>query len=209
MADTDDAFTLISDANTPEERAYAEYANTMKSLANQARTAMVNTGNIKYDSSASHTYQTEVDSLTSKLNIALMNAPREREAQRIASAKVAAKRLDNPDMTQSEIKKAGQQALTAARAQVGASRELIKISDREWEAIQAGAISENTLSKILNNTDIEDLRQRATPRTTTSLSNGQINRLTNLNASGYTIAQIARSLGVSSNVITNYLKGKE
>lgn len=44
MAETRDARTLSS--GTPQEEAYADYANTMKSLANQARREMVNTGKI-------------------------------------------------------------------------------------------------------------------------------------------------------------------
>ena len=102
---------------------------------------------------------------------------RERQAQVIANAKVSAKKQDNPDMTKSEIKKAKQQALTAARASVGAKRETVKISDREWEAIQAGAISENKLTQILNNADIDVVKQRAMPRSTTALSNAKISKL--------------------------------
>ena len=92
----------------------------MKSLANQARREMVNTGKIAYSASAKQTYQTEVDSLMAKLNVALKNAPRERQAQTMANSIVAAKKIDNPDMTKAEIKKANQQALTAARTAVGA-----------------------------------------------------------------------------------------
>lgn len=170
MAETKDAFTLVSDADTPQERAYATYANEMKSLANRARKEMLSTGKIAYSASAKETYQEEVDHLMAQLNVALRNAPRERQAQVIANATVAAKKQENPDMTRSEIKKASQQALTAARTTVGASRETISISDREWEAIQAGAISENRLTQIINNVDIDTLRQRATPRSTTVLS---------------------------------------
>lgn len=209
MAETDDAFTLVSDANTPAERSYAEYANKMKSLANQARKEMVTTGKIAYSSSAKATYQAEVDSLSAKLNVALKNAPRERRAQVIANAAVAAKKQENPDMTPSEIKKAKQQALTAARISVGAKRETIKITDREWEAIQAGAISENKLTQILNHVDIDDLRQRATPRTTTSLSAAKINKISAMNASGYSTADIAKAIGVSPSTVSKYLKGKE
>lgn len=151
MAETKDAFTLVSDADTPQERAYATYANEMKSLANRARKEMLSTGKIAYSASAKETYQEEVDHLMAQLNVALRNAPRERQAQVIANATVAAKKQENPDMTRSEIKKASQQALTAARTTVGASRETISISDREWEAIQAGAISENRLTQIINN----------------------------------------------------------
>jgi hypothetical protein len=208
MAETDDAFTLVSDANTPAERAYAEYANKMKALANQARKEMVNTGKIEYSSSAKKAYQEEVDSLLAKLNVALKNAPRERQAQVIANAAVNAKKQANPDMTAGEIKKLSQQELTRARAAVGAKREPVKITDREWEAIQAGAISENKLMQILNHTDIDDLRQRATPRTTTSLSAAKINKISSMNASGYSTSDIAKAVGVSSATVLKYLKGK-
>ncbi len=209
MAETDNAFTLVSDANTPAERAYAEYANKMKALGNQARKEMVNAGKIAYSVSAKTTYQEEVDSLSAKLNVALKNAPRERQAQVIANAAVNAKKQDNPDMKPAEIKKIGQQELTRARAAVGAKRETIKVTDREWEAIQAGAISENKLAQIINNVDIDDLRQRATPRTTTSLSTAKINRISSMNASGYSTAEIAKALGVSTTTVSNYLNGKE
>lgn len=204
MAETDDARTLSS--GTPQEEAYASYANKMKSLANQARKEMLSTGKIEYSASAKATYQEEVDSLSAKLNVSLKNAPRERQAQTMANAVVAAKKKDNPDMTKSEIKKAGQQALTAARAKVGAQRTTIKITDREWEAIQAGAISENKLTQILNNTDIDEIRQRATPRVTTTLSAAKINKMKSMTASGYSTAEIAEALGVSATTVRNNLK---
>ena len=206
MAETKDAFTLVSDVDTPQERAYASYANKMKSLANQARKEMVSTGKIPYSASAKAAYQNEVDSLNAKLNVALKNAPRERQAQVIANATVAAKKQENPDMTRSEIKKASQQALTAARTTVGASRETISISDREWEAIQAGAISENRLTQIINNVDIDTLRQRATPRSTTVLSTAKVNKIASMSASGYSTAEIAEALGVSTSTVNKYLK---
>ena len=81
MAETDDAKTLISDANTPMERLYADYANRMKDLANRARVEAANTGKIAYSKTAKATYSEEVRSLDEKLRVALMNAPRERQAQ--------------------------------------------------------------------------------------------------------------------------------
>ena len=206
MAETKDAFTLVSDADTPQERAYATYANEMKSLANRARKEMLGTGKIAYSASAKETYQEEVDHLMAQLNVALRNAPRERQAQVIANATVAAKKQENPDMTRSEIKKASQQALTAARTTVGASRETISISDREWEAIQAGAISENRLTQIINNVDIDTLRQRATPRSTTVLSTAKVSKIASMSASGYSTAEIAEALGVSTSTVNKYLK---
>ena len=66
MAETDDAYTLVSKERTPMELAYADFANKMKSLANEARKTMVNTKDIKYDPSAKATYQKEVISLNNK-----------------------------------------------------------------------------------------------------------------------------------------------
>lgn len=203
MAETKDARTLSS--GTPQEEAYADYANNMKSLANRARREMMNTGKIAYSASAKRTYQAEVDSLEAKLNVALKNAPRERQAQILANAAVKAKKQENPDMTKGEIKKANQQALTAARNSVGAKREPILITDREWEAIQAGAISENRLTQIINNVDTDKLRQRATPRATTTLSSAKVNKIASMNVSGYTTAEIAEALGVSASTVSKYL----
>lgn len=207
MAETKNAYTLSS--GTVEENLYAEYANSMKSLANQARKEMVTTGNLKYSPEAKKQYINEYNSLNSKLNIALKNAPRERQAQIMANAEVKAKKLSNPDMTKAEIKKASQQALTKARMNVGAKREKIQLTDKEWEAIQAGAISENKLMQIINNVDIDDLRQRATPKQTKTLNEAKINKLKTMNTSGYTSSEIAEALGISSTTVTKYLRGKE
>lgn len=203
MAEAKDARTLSS--GTPQEEAYASYANKMKSLANQARKEMVSTGKISYSASAKAAYQNEVDSLNAKLNVALKNAPRERQAQIIANATVTAKKQANPDMTNAEIKKANQQALTAARKQVGAERKPVVITDREWEAIQAGAISESKLTQILNNADIDSLRQRATPRATTTLSTAKQNKIASMSASGYSTSEIAEALGISTSTVSKYL----
>ena len=215
MAETDDAYTLVSDAKHPMEIIYADYANSMKSLGNKARMEMVRTGKIEYSKAAKETYRAEVDSLESKLNTALLNKTRERAAQRKANADVAAKKEayqqeHGEKMKPGDVKKISQQALTKYRAEVDSvsrRERSIKISDREWEAIQAGAISENKLKKILDNTDVDNLRQRATPRATTTLSAAKVNRIKAMNASNYTLAEIAQKLGVSTSTVSDYLKG--
>ena len=210
MAETDDAYTLVSDAKHPMEMLYADYANSMKSLANKARVEMASTGKIAYSSTAKKTYQTEVDSLMDKLNTALLNATRNRAAERMTNAEVKAKKIADPNMTKDDIKKAGQQALTKNRAAVGsvARRERnIDITPKEWEAIQAGAISESKLKQILNNADADKLRQLATPRTTSKLSTAKINKIKAMSNSNYTLQEIAKSLGVSTTTVSNYLKG--
>ena len=207
MAETDDAYTLLSKMRNPKEVAYADYANKMKSLANEARKAMVNTKDITYSPDAKVKYAPQVDRLNAALNVALKNAPKERQAQAIANATIQAKRAANPDMTKKELKKAGQQALDKARRQIGAKKEMIEISEKEWEAIQAGAISTNKLQQILNNCNMDTVKQMAMPRTTNSLSQAKINHIGTLKASGYTNEQIAKKLGVSVSTIIKYMKG--
>lgn len=211
MAETDDAYSLVSDANTPMERAYADYANKMKTLANQARKEMMTTGKIKYSATAKAAYEPEVKSLMAKLNTALLNAPRERQAQLLANAEVNAKRSENKDMKPADIKKASQRALSKYRSELGSvarKDRSIKVTDREWEAIQAGAISESVLMKILANTDSDSLRQKATPKATNTISTAQANRIKAMRESNYTIDEIARALGVSTSTITKYSKGE-
>ena len=213
MAETDDANTLVSDARYPMELLYADYANSMKSLANRARKEMVSTGKIKYDKTAAENYKQEVNSLKSKLNTALLNKGRERAAQRMTyvdvDAKIKAAKEAGTEMKPGDIKKAKQQALTKYRSEVGSvSRKdrSIDINDKEWEAIQAGAISESKLKQILDNTDIDKLRERATPKTNSTLSQAKINKIKSMRLSNYTIAQIADQLGVSTSVVSKYLK---
>ncbi len=210
MAETDDAYSLVSDDRHPMEMLYADYANSMKSLANKARTQMVSTGKIAYSASAKKAYQTEVDSLMSQLNTALLNTTRERAAQRKANAEVNAKKQADPTMKPGDIKKASQQALTKYRNEVGSvsrSKRSIKITDKEWAAIQAGAISENKLKQILDNTDVDNLRERATPRASTKLSTAKVNRIKAMSNSNYSLAEIANALGVSTSTVSSYLKG--
>lgn len=203
----DDVRTLSS--GTSQENAYADYANKMKALANKARKEYRSAGRLEYDSNAAKTYREEVNSLTAKLNVAAKNAPRERRAQAIANSQVKAKIQSNPDMDKDEIKKASQIAITNARVTVGASskRTQIDITDREWEAIQAGAISDNKLTQILRYADAEKLRERATPRSSTQLSTAKVNKAKAMAASGHTNAEIAEALGVSSSVVSKYLNG--
>lgn len=217
MADTDDAFTLVSKLRHPKELEYAAYANSMKALANEARKTMMATEEIKRDPTATKTYAAEVKSLEDKLSKARLNAPRERAAQRKAGAEVKAKiqaaKDAGEELSKSEIKKARQQATSSARAEYNAisRRERnIEITDREWEAIQAGAISKTTLNSILNNTDTAALRQRATPRKADStLSTAKVNRIKSMAASGRTLQQIADALNISPSSVNKYLKGSD
>lgn len=208
LLETEDLNTLSS--GTKQEKAYADYGNKMKALANAARKEYMATPNLKQNKEASLKYAKEVSSLENKLNMAALNAPRERRAQAIANSKIKAMIADNPSLKddKKELKKQSQIAINEARNSVSASgrQTKIKITDKEWEAIQSGAISHSKLSEILRYTDSDDLKQRAMPKTANSLSVAKQNKLKAMQASGYTIAEIADSLGVSSSTVSKYIK---
>lgn len=201
MYETNDAYSLSS--GTVMESVYAKYANDMKALANQARKSYSATKNLEYSPSARKVYDAEVQSLKAKLNVALRNRPLERQAQILANTIVDMKKESNPDMEPADLKKIKGQALNEARSRVGASKKLIEITDTEWNAIQAGAVSNNLLEQIVNNTDLDALKKRATPRSETGLTPSKEARAKLMLARGYTQAEVADVLGVS----TSLLKG--
>lgn len=209
MAETDDAYTLVSKSRNPKELAYADYANEMKALANKARKELMITGKIEHNAQAKTTYQKEYDSLMAKLNTAELNKTRERAAQRMANAEITSK-LKSNQLDKSDMRKASQQALTKYRSEVGSvarRKRNIEITDREWDAIQAGAISESKLKRILNNTDADKLRERAMPKASSTLSTAKINKIKAMSASNYTLSQIAEACGCSVSAVSKYLKG--
>ena len=202
---TDDIHKLSS--GTIQEEAYAEYANKMKALANRARLEYVATPTLMRSASASKTYQPEVDRLTAALRQAQLNAPREREAQRIANARVKAKIEDNNITDKDEISKIRRAAISDARVQTGASgkQTRIVISDGEWEAIQAGAISDTTLKEILRYADPDTVRERATPRTRTEVSDARKARIRAMANSGHTNAENADAMNISPSTVSKIL----
>lgn len=207
MSVIDDAHKLSS--GHPKENAYADYANKMKAMANDARKEAVYTGRLATNASARRTYQSEVDSLNAKLNIAALNAPRERRAQVLANSEVKAKKQSNPELEKDKkaLKKVKQIAINKARIAVGASGKdtRINITDKEWEAIQSGAVSDSKLTKILRYADQDVIRQKATPKSNGALSSAQVSRIKALAASGYTNAEIAEVLGKSTSTVSKYL----
>lgn len=211
MMETEDAYSLISEANTQIEQSYANYANRMKALANECRKEAMSIKETPYSSAAKKEYSEEVASLMAQLNIAESNAPRERQAQAITNSIVKARIKDNPELKNDKesLKKIKNQTLAKARVEVGAKREAIEISDREWKAIQAGAIPKTTLKRILVKTDVDKLKEMSMPRETRSLSNSQMIRIRALKNSEYTNAQIAEALNISENRVASFLRSEK
>ena len=201
----DDVRSMSS--GTLQEEAYADYANKMKDLANKARLEYKATPTLKRSASAAKAFEPEVNRLMAALKVAQLNAPLEREAQRIANARVKAKVQANNITDKDEISKIRRAAISDARNSTGASgkRTRITISDGEWTAIQSGAISDTTLSEILRYAEPKTVRERATPRRTTQLSDARISRIKAMANSGHTNAEISEALGISTSAVSNYL----
>jgi hypothetical protein len=209
MAATKDARTLIDpNGGTKMEYAYADYANKLKALANRARKEALAVKHEPADPNAKKVYYKEVESLDSKLRAALMNSPKERQAQILANVIFKAKKIANPDIADNkdQLKKAKNQSLAVARAQVGANKKTVEveITPKEWEAIQNRAVSTTKLRSILDNTNMDKVREYASPKTN-ALSSAKINIIQAMKNSGYTNAEIAARVGVSSSTVQKYL----
>ena len=198
LGETHDANTLLSkDGGVLIERIYADHSNALKAMANEARLASAHTKPVAYSPSAKTTYAKEVASLNHKLDVALRNAPRERHAQVLANAQVSLKRQADPNMDPADLKRIKSQALTEARIRTEAHKDRIVITDSEWAAIQAGAISNHKLTEILRNADPNQVKQLATPKADVLMTPAKKQRAASMLASGYTQAEVAAHLGVS------------
>jgi transposase len=208
LADTEDAFTLVSKSPTPMEVIYAEHSNRLKAMANTARKEAVSTKNTPYSPSARKVYENERSTLLAKLNLAEKNAPLEKQAQILANAQVGLRRQANPGMSDDEVKKIQQIALNEARNRTGAKKTQIVITQNEWNAIQAGAISTNKLTKILNNADLDNVRQLAMPKHKPKMSSTMKRRAQSMLDAGYTQAEVADQLGVGLTTLKIGLNGE-
>lgn len=203
LAETENAHTLSS--GTTIEKVYADHSNGLKALANKARQVAINTKSTAYSPTAKVAFQAQVTSLRAKLNIAQRNAPLERQAQLLANATVQAKKHANPDMDSADLKKIQGIELTKARIRTGAGKQRIEITPQEWAAIQAGAISTNTLKLILTHADLDTVKELATPRTKILMTSVKLGRAKAMVELGYTQAEIADQIGVSLTTLKDAL----
>jgi DNA-binding CsgD family transcriptional regulator len=216
LADTPDARTLISKpSGTPIEEIYAAHSNSLKALANRARLEASRTGKITYSPSAHRVYKDEVRKLDADLNLALKARPLERQAQIMGNSMANARLRDNPDADDEDRGRIKAQELTRARERIGIAisgkplrKPRIEITDREWEAIQAGAITTNKLRQILDNSDIDKLKERAMPRKRDVMTPAKMALARARLASGFTQAEVADSLGIPVSTLNSAMKSE-
>lgn len=210
MESVTDARELIHNPDNSKEIAYANYANSLIGLANSARKEARSIKPTPVSQAAKKTYAAEVESLNQKIRTATANKPKENQAQLIAAIRASDKIKSNPNLDYEHKSRIRAQELDKARAEVGAHREPIIITDREWEAIQANAISKNKLEKILDNTDQEAFKKRATPRNAnTTLTSSKLQLIQSMYGTGmYTQKDIAERLGISASAVSKAVKGE-
>ena len=108
-------------------------------------------------------------------------------------------------MDKAELKKLKGMALGDARAALG-SKPPFNISDREWKAIQAGAISNKMMEDIMTYANIDRVRELATPRKALKMTPTAIARARNMLNNGHDPSDVADALGVSVSTISEALK---
>jgi hypothetical protein len=195
----EDAYEVLPPGRVPTkmEVLYADHSNRLKAMANNARKTALPIQPNPMSDSAKRVYKKEADSLTAKLRDAERNAPYERQAQLIASVQVSQKRQANPNITKEDVKKIKTQALNDARNRTGANKHKIKITQSEWDAIQAGAISNHKLEGILRHADPDSVKQLAMPKSSKpKLTSSMLRTAKGMAARGYTQAEIADKLGI-------------
>jgi hypothetical protein len=206
LLETEDAHTLVSkDGGTPIEHIYADQSNRLRALANEARKASLTTPNLVHSPTAAKTYAHEVSELNRDLRLAIAKRPLERQAQLLANSIISAKLRDSPGMDAADLKKEKGRALQTARARLGSKKTLIDITPRQWEAIQAGAISSKRLSDILDNANTDKVKALATPRTATVVTPARLSRAKLLLDAGYSQAEVADQLGIPVSTLNSAL----
>jgi AraC-like DNA-binding protein len=89
---------------------------------------------------------------------------------------------------------------------MGAKKDVIEITPKEWEAIQHGAISNHKLEGILRHADLDVVRELATPQTHLLMSSSKTALAKQKLALGYTRAEVAAQLGVSISTLDRSFK---
>lgn len=206
----DNAIDLVYDTNNPKEMAYANYSNELMELSYEARKIARSIKPVPVSQSAKKTYAEEVESLNAKLRIAKSNNPKERVATNIAAIRSSEYIKAHPELDYEHKSRIRTQEMQKARDELGAHKQRIDITPREFEAIQANAISTNKLKEILANANEDAIRKMASPNDSkTIMTDAKIDLMTTMYNSGmYTQKDIAEKFGVSTTMVSKAVKGE-
>ncbi len=214
MAEHKDAMELVSKDRYPTELVYAKHANEMKRMANEARLASLKVEDTPYDPQAAKTYEREVESLKEKVNVAKVNAVLERRAVRVTDVIVADRMKNYPERYNNKtpdgkahLSKLRKQVLEQQRAILNKS-SAFEINEREWQAIQAGALKKTKLEEVINRADQSCVKKLAFPDNSnkTKMTDANIARAKAMLNSGFTQAEVAEMFGISTTTLRKQLK---
>lgn len=199
----------IAAGGTIMEKTYGDHANRLRALANEARMAERTAGNMQVNKSAKIVYAEELESLNNKVLKAQMEAPKERQAQAIAYSNVQAKLEADPSLNDKDnagkLKKLRNKALENARDLVNGGvhkkRYRVTFTDREIEAIQAGAISEAKMKTLIRYADKNELKKAFLPKRSTGMTASDVSKARRLLANGANIGEVASQLGISTSTL--------
>lgn len=214
------ALGLAKDANELSagyyiEGVYAAHSNRLKALANEARKVARITGNLEYSKTAEKAYADIVGpegSLTKKILRAELESPKERQAQALANSVMTAKREADPSIYDDKDKwkklcaKEMENARDAVNGYKHEKRYRITLTDAEWDAIQAGAISDNQFRRVIRYSDKNELKKKALPRADTGLSSSERSRALLLLNKGLAPSTVASELGVNVETLRKEFK---
>ena len=215
MAEEKDARKLISPYKYPIETIYANYANQCKALGNEARKESLVKKDTPYSKQAADTYKDEVASLEDKIQKSKVNAALERIAQRSAEVIINERVSKYPDRYNKKTPD-GKKHLTKLKNQVtNQQRKIVSkqrpfdITDREWEAIQAGALHKSAVKEIINRANSDRVKDLAMPKNAnySVLSPANLAHAKAMLNSGYTQADVAASFNISPSTLSRLIRG--
>lgn len=214
MAEAKDAMELVSKAKYPMELVYAKYANQMKAMANKARKESLKAEAVPYNPSAAKAYAKEIESLAEKVEISKINAVLERRAVRATTMIVDERRKNYPERYnqktpdgKAHLKKMRSQVLNQQRAILNKAKAF-DITDREWEAIQSGALRKTKVKEIIDRANQESVKSHALPKDTsyTTMTPANISHAKAMLNAGYTQAEVAEMYGISTTTLRKNIK---
>lgn len=214
MAEAKDAMELVSKAKYPMELVYAKYANQMKAMANKARKESLKAEAVPYNPSAAKAYAKEIESLSEKVETSKINAVLERKAVRATTMIVDERRKNYPERYnqktpdgKAHLKKMRSQVLNQQRAILNKAKAF-DITDREWEAIQSGALRKTKVKEIIDRANQESVKSHALPKDTsyTTMTPANISHAKAMLNAGYTQAEVAEMYGISTTTLRKNIK---
>lgn len=208
METVSNPYDLVRNPNDPKEKAYADYAIELMKMGDEARRVSRSIKPTPVSQQAKKIYEKEVKELDSELRLSKSNSPRERQAKITAGIRSSQYIKEHPGMDYEHKSRVRDQELQKARDEVGARRHEIDITPKQWEAIQANAISSSKLKEILTYANEDKVRNLATPKDQKIVvTQAKINLMKQMYDSGmYTQKEIAEKFNISSSSVSQYVR---